>query len=211
MPDSIEYRDISGKTAPLVTVDSSAWTEESTSGMRRKAKAALLAMRGKTYENTDTGWGITIGRNAIDKTLNESGRREHFQALAKLPELLRNAVCVRKSPDSKGRKEIRAFYRLYAPFAVEDRLFAAQITLREDADSNRRFYLQRLQIKNPAGDKGVSELPYPAGQDPAAIMGDGSSETQVRSPGSAGSLISISRLLRDVKSEDAGLSDVNAP
>jgi hypothetical protein len=202
MSDNIGYYDISSRTAPLAIVGSDVWTG-STSEMRREAKAVLLAMRGKIYENTDTGWSITIGRNAIDKTLNESGRREHFQALTKLPELLRNAVRVRKSLDSKGRKEIRAFYRLYAPVVVEGRLFAAQITLREDSDSNRRFYLQRLQIKNPAGDKGASEHPYPAGQDSAAIMGDVSSETQVRSPGSAVSMVSISRLLRDVKSDDA--------
>jgi hypothetical protein len=202
MHDGTEYYDIAGKTAPLVTADETGWTG-STAEMRQRAKTALFAMRNKQYENPDTGWTITIGRNAIDKTLNESGQREHFLSLEKLPELLRNAVLVRKSPDSKGRKEINAFYRLYAPIAVGGRIFAAQITVREDSDSNRRFYLQRLQIKNPAGDKGVSEHPYPAGQMPAAIMGDGSAETPVRSPGSTGSPVTISRLLRDVKSDDA--------
>ncbi len=208
MSDSIEYYDISGKTAPLVVIgEASAWTG-TTAEMRRRARAALFAMRGASHENVDTGWSIAIGRDSIDKALHESSRSEHFQALEKLPELLRNAVLVRKSRDEKERMDIKAFYRLYAPIAIGANLYAAQITIREDTQENRRFYVQRLQIKNPAGDKGASELPYPAGRVPAAIAGDGGSERLVRSPGSAGPLVSIPRLLRDVKSGDAPPDEV---
>ncbi len=203
MPDEgIEYRDISGKTAPLVVADAPVWTG-TTAEMRRKARNALFAMRGSAYTNLDTGWTVTLGRAAIDKTLSAGGRPAHFQALEQLPELLRNAVLVRKSRDVKKRADIKSFYRLYAPVAIGGNLYAAQITIREDIRESRRFYVQRLQIKDPAGDKGVSELPYPAGHVPAAIAGDGGSELPVRSPCSAGSPVSILRLLRDVKSEDA--------
>ncbi len=204
--DGITYYDISGKTAPLVTIDAAVdvagWTG-STAEMRQRAKAALFAMRGRTHHNLDTGWGITIGRDAIDKTVSASSRPEHFLALEKLSELLHNAVLVRKSRDRKERPDIKAFYRLYAPIAIAGREYAAQITIREDKRENRRFYVQRLHIKNPAGDRRVSALLRPAGQEPVAIMGDGSAEKQVHSPGTAGSLLSIPFLLHSVNSEDA--------
>lgn len=79
MNDSTEYYDISGKAAPLVIIDTLAWTGTTTE-MRQKARTALFAMRGTAHGNLDTGWNITIGRDAIDKTLSESSRPEHFQA-----------------------------------------------------------------------------------------------------------------------------------
>ncbi len=185
MGDGIEYYDVSGKTAPLVTVDSAAWTG-STAEMRRKTRIALFAMRGTAYENDDTGWSITIGRAAIDKTLSESGRPEHFQALECLPELLRNAVLVRKSQDRRERRHINSFYRLYAPIRIQGNVFAAQITIKEIDGNEKRFYLQRLEINKPAITRGVGD----AQARPAALL-------------SAGSPVSIPRLLRDVKSGDA--------
>lgn len=180
-----EYFDIRGKAAPLVTVEETAWTG-TTAAMRQRARASLFAMRDKPHVNSDTGWQITIGRDAIDKTLNESGRSEHFQALEKLPELLANAVLVRRRTDTKARSNINAFYRLYAPVEVGGNIFAAQITIKENIDGRKGFYVQRLQIKEPAVTRGV-----------------GDAQAQAATLQRSGSQVNISKLLHDVKSEDA--------
>jgi hypothetical protein len=179
-----EYFDIRGKTAPLVVSDVPEWSG-SFGDMRHRARVILLAMRGRLHENSDTGWKIHIGRRGIEKTLNEGKSAAHFQALEKLPELLKNAVLVRKSGDRKARQDVRAYYRLYAPIEIGSTICAAQITVSEDADAEKHFYLQRLQIKKPAVfSKG----------------GDAHASTFLRP---AGLLITIPRLLRDVKSDDA--------
>jgi hypothetical protein len=183
--DGVEYYDISEKTAPLIISDSPAWTG-TTPEMRRRARSSLYAMRGTVYDNADTGWKITIGRDAIDKTLSESGRPEHFQALEKLPELLRNAIPVRRKIDTKKRGNASAYYRLYAPITINGHAFAAQITIKEGEGEKKHFYVQRLQIKEPAVTRGA-----------------GAARAQTAALQQAGSLVSIPGLLRDVKSEDA--------
>ncbi len=181
---NVEYYDIRGKSAPLVVLDEPEWSG-SFGDMRHRARVAMLAMRGRQYENFDTGWKITLGRRGIEKTLNEGKAAVHFQALEKLPELLRNAILVRKSGDRRARQDVSAYYRLYAPIRIGAFLCAAQITVSEDANAEKHFYLQRLQIKKPAvlrkgGDTHASTFLRPAGH-----------------------IVMIHRLLLDVKSEDA--------
>lgn len=184
-----EFFDIQGKTAPIVVLEEPEWTGRF-GDMRHRARVAMLAMRGMEYANRDTGWKITIGRKGIEKTLNEGRSTDHFQALEKLPELLLNAVLVKKSEDRKDRETVNAYYRLYAPLRIRNSVYAAQITISEGVDAKKHFYLQRLEIKRPAvlrkdGDKQTSTFLRPAG-----------------------SLVSIPRLLRSVKSEDAPPDEV---
>lgn len=180
-----EFFDIRGKTSPLVVSEEPEWPG-SFGDMRKKTRVALFAMRAQLHENHDTGWKIGIGRKGIEKALSEGQSTAHFRALEKLPELLRNAVLVRKSVDRKGRKNVNAYYRFYAPIRIGGTLYAAQITVSEDTEGERHFYLQRLQIKKPA-----------------VLRGVGNAQAHVAALRPAGYAVSIPRLLRDVNSEDA--------
>ncbi len=182
------FFDIRGKAAPLVVSEDPEWSG-SFGDMRQRARVIMLTMRGRQHENLDTGWKINIGRRGIEKTLNEGKSALHFQALEKLPELLRNAVLVKKSGDRKARQNVSAYYRLYAPIRIGAVICAAQITVSEDMDAEKHFYLQRLQIKKPAvfskgGDEQASTFLRPAGL-----------------------FVTISCLLRDVKSDDAPMDE----
>ena len=181
----VEFFDIRGKTAPLVVSEESE-SSDSFAEMRKKTRAAMFTMRDRLHENLDTGWRISIGRKGIEKTLSEGNSSVHFQALKKLPELIRHAVLVKKSGDRKERKNIRAYYRLYAPIRIGYSIYAAQITIFEGTEGEKRFYLQRLQIEKPA-----------------VLRGAGNAQAHVATLRPAGLSISIPRLLRDVKSEDA--------
>jgi hypothetical protein len=78
------------------------------------------------------------------------------------------------------------FYFIFHFSEVNGNIFAAQITVKEGTDQGKRFYLQRLQIREPAVTRGA-----------------GDAQAQSAALQRSGSPINIAQLLRDVKSEDA--------
>lgn len=183
--DTPKFYDIRGKTSPLIVLEEPE-PPVSFAELRKMTRMAMFAMRDRPHENLDTGWKITVGRKGIEKTLSEGNSAAYFQALKTLPELIRNAILVKKSSDRRGRKNVDAYYRFYAPIRIGFTVYAAQITISEGSEGEKRFYLQRLQIEKPA-----------------VLRGAGDAQAHVAALRPAGQTISIAQLLHDVKSEDA--------
>ncbi|MCC8190986.1 MAG: hypothetical protein LIP77_10210, partial [Planctomycetes bacterium] len=171
--------DLTGKTAPVVVVDSEPW-RGSVRQFRDRGKAILNPLRSlaEPLVNTDTGWEILFTSDGIRKTLYHKHSAFEWQAIEALPQLVENAVLYREKGDKKERGSVEGFAYLYAPVVVGGRLFAAELTVKNSTDGGHRFYLHKLKLKDPAGPKLQSGVATEAARPPAA-----------------GSLYSISQLL----------------
>ena len=109
----------------------------------------------RKYRNADTGWEIAVTRGGISESWTQSGTGER-ELLNALPEVLENAFLHRQEPDKQGRKHINGFHRLFAPVVLNNRVYLADVTLRESDDGRLEFYLLRArgELKNLIGRNG---------------------------------------------------------
>ena len=109
---------------------------------RAEGILAPVGEESRKYRNADTGWEIAVTRGGISESRTHSGTGEN-ELLNALPSILENAFLHRQEPDKQGRKHINGFHRLFAPVVLNNRVYLADVTLRESADGRLEFYLLR--------------------------------------------------------------------
>lgn len=142
------------QTGPrVVVIDSPRFAESTPQAARRLAAEWAQANLRGNVENDETGWDIEITGNGIKKAL--SGTRDnpfdHIEAIAAVPEMLRNATLDVTRPDRHGDPNIVAIHEFRAPLNIEGRNYDARMIVKETA-GGRMFYDHGLLKKgDPAG------------------------------------------------------------
>lgn len=113
-------------------------------------KKFLNSLKGKTVFNKSLNANITINATGINKTIRFNGMNVSavkMQAMAKLPELLKNAKLVSSdaSYDKGGKIGNLVYYYMVAPFSVNGTEYGARIVVRKDSENN---YYYDFQAKN---------------------------------------------------------------
>ena len=168
---------------------------EARGGFPKDLRKAIVD--GGPYRNRDTGWKIAVSGKNLDHAVKrtETGKAgelprqtvDRIEAVASLPALLERAVLIESRPPVKPAPTVAAIHRLYAPFAVDDRLYAVRLTVRERGA--RVVEVEGIEMFS-AYDVAL-EKRVPAGTSPE------------QSPGPTADVLKVRTLLEGVK-DDAG-------
>ena len=155
----------------------------------RDARRSILG----TYRNEDTGWDIRITHDSIKESLSGDGSAVRAEIVASLPLLLRGALRVESHPDTKGRPDLPAVHRFYAPFDLDGRQNRVKLTVREDREGTRRHYaVDHAEIAKP------DVYTAPRG----GIAGQSPQVAKVLAPGTGRPTMTLGALLEGVNYED---------
>src|SRR5690606_8623515 len=127
---------------------------------------------GTSVVNEATGDTIHFNLGGIKKTLSHAANADHVRSLIALPELMRNAVHVKREPNrNPAQAQMVPWVHTYAArLQIDDRVVTVRLTVKEARDG-RRFYdhelLERLEpggrIRTSSLDKPEDALTQPPG------------------------------------------------
>lgn len=146
-----------------------------------------LKKQAGVYQNKDTGWNLTLTGNSIEHAIHSASSRgiggsPHFEAVANLPDLLREAVLVETHRDRKD-DGLRAVHRMFAAMRINDSLYAVKLTVKDYSgeknitlDGVKKVYDLSLEKEIPAAILGAQ--PEQKGQ--VESLAAGNSEINLR-------------------------------
>jgi len=132
---------------------------------RKKTMAwAFEHWQGRTFQNADMKFEISVSRRALEKAISESAikdkqtRAAHHEAVRVLDKLLIKAILGETHDDRANDRNIKHVHRLYIPVLVDGEIFRVKITVKEyqSAEPNR-FYsyelheIEMLGVKRDTG------------------------------------------------------------
>lgn len=135
--------------------------------IKHAAKRLAKSLMGVGIINDQTGWKVDVPSKGINEAGESASELNHAVALANLGEIFRNAVYVTSEADRKGREEIKAVHKFYAPIRVDGKDLLARIQVNETT-SGEKFYDQVVVEKE---DPGVVNGGPSAGQASSPLRG----------------------------------------
>lgn len=154
---------------------------------QQAARWAKANLRG-TYQNTQTGWHLAVFTGGIEEGLHRLTAAKHPEAIAAIPDLIKNAVLIQSEPDHQNRPDIKAFHTFLAPLQIGDKLFTARMTIKELKSSGRQYYGHQIESLELDIEK------------PGVISGDHKPNGQLGHPRPPGT-VKLGQLLARFKSE----------
>ena len=124
-----------------------------------QAKEILKNIAGKPLNNIETGIDAQINTNqynkmtsnaAVNKSLrNGFSRDKHFEALANIENLFKNAVLLEQTDDLKNNDNNVKIYRFASPFVIDNQIADVMLTVKRsiDNDTKRIYSLELIEIK----------------------------------------------------------------
>ncbi|MDR0882837.1 MAG: hypothetical protein LBP55_09935 [Candidatus Adiutrix sp.] len=120
----------------------------------RQAMADWLSERGwlKEFSNLDTGWdNIHVSRSSVKSVVSHGSGRGKIQALAALPDLIKNGTYLETQTDDNGLK--RHFFA--AKLNINNKPMVVGFIVKEDTQG-RKYYEHELTETENLGPTGVS-------------------------------------------------------
>ena len=116
--------------------------------MKRVAMRKILLQYRGTYHNDFIGRDIAVNRQGIEESVSHATHNYEFQAIAALPQLLKNAIEVDEAPHRDVLTEKKSDYHtthlFYAPLKIGDQLYLCRIRVNELY--NRALEADQLQL-----------------------------------------------------------------
>ena len=150
--------------------------------------------------NADTGWRVGMSGADFHEHLKFSdadavGGLAQLEAVAALPDLMRNAKLVESYQDKKNNPDIRKMHRFQAALQIGDTSYSVKLTVKEFEDGTLhiaqdnpiKLYHHRLEKEMPAGNSDTLRVPG------------------VNQPSAGTSKYTLRQLLEDVKDSEGNI------
>jgi hypothetical protein len=124
-----------------------------------KNECFLYARRyfqGKIFKNTDTGRGILVSRDGLDKWYNSTKSREQSISIKKLDAILENSIKVNSEIDRKNRHTVDGYTYFTNSMAVNGKPYKITLLTRETHKKESKYYYHFLEGVKIEPDSGLA-------------------------------------------------------
>jgi hypothetical protein len=133
---------------------------EKTLADRELKKECFLYARGhfqgKTFKNTDTGRGILVFRDGLDKWNNATKSREQSISIKKLDVILENSRIIDSQADRKNRHTVDGYTYFTSNMNINGKPYKIVLLTRETHGKDSKYYYHYLEDIKIEPDSGLA-------------------------------------------------------